>query len=153
MADLTNWWDTLTDEIEDTIEYKVESVSFNIAVQVYERMRELGLTQKELANKLNVSKSYISQILKGKSNMTIETMVKLSNVLDLTPSIKLAPKETASVLEMRTEPTEEGPIYRDVDGPSSAAATVASYIELNPCRWERFVGDERYYSTGIAQVG
>ena len=92
MAKMAKWYKDLKTELEKTIEYKIESKAFKIAVQVYNRSRELGLTQKELAKRLNVSKSYVSQILQGKTNMTIETIIKLGDVLGLIPEINLIPK-------------------------------------------------------------
>ena len=112
MPNLTEWWKDLTEEFESTLEYQVESASFNISIQVYNRIKELGLTQKELAEKLGVSKSYVSQILKGKSNMTIETIIKLGTVLDLAPVISLTPKvENYKVMLVH----KEKPIFEEIN--------------------------------------
>jgi transcriptional regulator with XRE-family HTH domain len=44
-------------------------------------LREKGMTQKDLAEKLNVSPQQVSKIVKGKENLTLETISKLEYVL------------------------------------------------------------------------
>jgi DNA-binding XRE family transcriptional regulator len=55
--------------------------SYAIAVKVRRRMKDLGLTQKELAIKLGCSQQHISVLLAGRANMTIETIAKLEHSL------------------------------------------------------------------------
>lgn len=55
--------------------------SYAIAIKVRRRMKELGITQKELAGKLDCTQQHISVLLGGKANMTLETMAKLEQAL------------------------------------------------------------------------
>ena len=57
--------------------------SFGIAAQVRSRMKELGMTQNALAEKLGCTQQYISILLKGKENLTLETIAKLEMALRL----------------------------------------------------------------------
>lgn len=57
------------------------SDSFNIAVRVLSTLRTKGMTQKELAEKMNVSPQFISKIVKGQENLSLETIAKLSHAL------------------------------------------------------------------------
>lgn len=57
--------------------------SQRIAVKVLLHMRQIGLTQKELAERMNCSQQYVSKILKGKENMSLDTLTKLENALDI----------------------------------------------------------------------
>jgi hypothetical protein len=50
MSKTTDRWNKLTDEIINTIEYKIESASIDIALQVYKQMQNLNLNQSQLAN-------------------------------------------------------------------------------------------------------
>ena len=53
-----------------------------ISLQVRDRMSEIGMTQVVLAEKLGCTQQHVSMLLKGKSNMTIETISKLEEALD-----------------------------------------------------------------------
>ena len=47
------------------------------------RMKELGMTQKMLAEKMNCTQQYISKILKGRENLSLEAISKIENALDV----------------------------------------------------------------------
>lgn len=58
--------------------------SQRIAVQVLLKMKEEGLTQKALAERIGCSQQYVSKILKGTENLSLETMTKLEMALGIT---------------------------------------------------------------------
>lgn len=53
-----------------------------ISLRIRARMSEIGVTQTVLAEKLGCTQQHVSMLLKGKSNMTIETIAKLEEALD-----------------------------------------------------------------------
>lgn len=55
--------------------------SFDIAVRVLDTLRDKKMTQKELAEKMNVSPQFINKIVKGQENLSLETIGKLSRAL------------------------------------------------------------------------
>ena len=55
--------------------------SVQIALAARSRMNTLRLTQKDLAARMGCSQQYVSLILKGKENLTLETISKLEKVL------------------------------------------------------------------------
>ncbi|EIJ38125.1 MULTISPECIES: helix-turn-helix transcriptional regulator [Galbibacter] len=57
--------------------------SQDIALKVLTKLDELGWSQKKLAEKLSVSPQQITKIVKGKENLTLETQVKLQEVLEI----------------------------------------------------------------------
>ncbi|MFM1963434.1 MAG: hypothetical protein RLZZ172_2279 [Bacteroidota bacterium] len=57
--------------------------SQQIAMMVLQKLKDLQWTQKELAFKLGVSPQQVSKIVSGKENMTLETIVKLQQVLNI----------------------------------------------------------------------
>lgn len=65
-------------EKKDWVEY-----SQLIATAMSKRMTELGLTQQMLAEKMNCTQQYISKVLKGKKNMSLETICKIENALGI----------------------------------------------------------------------
>lgn len=58
--------------------------SQKIAVRVLLQMKQLGLIQKALAERMNCTQQYISKILKGKENMSLDTLSKLERALGIT---------------------------------------------------------------------
>lgn len=60
------------------------SLSFDIAVRVLDALKEKKITQKELAERMNVSAQYINKIVKGQEkNLSLETIGKLSRALGI----------------------------------------------------------------------
>jgi len=55
--------------------------SYAVAIKVRHRMKELGITQKDLAQRLECTQQHISVLLAGKANMTLETLAKLEQAL------------------------------------------------------------------------
>ena len=53
-----------------------------IALQIRDRMSQIGMTQVVLAEKLGCTQQHISMLLKGKNNLTLETIAKLEEALD-----------------------------------------------------------------------
>ena len=54
-----------------------------IAMMMLDKMEELGLTQKAVAERMGCSQQYISRVLKGTENLSIETIAKIESALDL----------------------------------------------------------------------
>lgn len=64
---------------EDWLRY-----SARIAMMMLDKMKETGMTQEELAGKMNCSQQYVSKILKGHENLSLETLVKIEHALGIT---------------------------------------------------------------------
>ena len=57
--------------------------SQKIAVKVLLQMKQKGLTQKALAERMDCTQQYVSKILKGKENMSLDTLSKLEDALGI----------------------------------------------------------------------
>ena len=86
--------------------------SAQIALKVKGRLNALGLTQKELAEKMGCSQQYVSLILKGKENLTLETIAKLEKVLDF--EILLFTHDLVDGYNPQNRPS---PYLSEADGP------------------------------------
>jgi transcriptional regulator with XRE-family HTH domain len=77
--------DSKTEWLADADRYDENQVwldkSALIALKILRHLRSKNITQKELAGMIDVSPQYISRILKGEENLTLETICKLENVL------------------------------------------------------------------------
>ncbi len=54
-----------------------------IAFEVLEALDEKKITQKKLAGQMHVTPQYINNIVKGKENLTLETIAKLEKALSI----------------------------------------------------------------------
>lgn len=63
-------------------EYWLRYAQF-ITIQVMKSMDEQGVTQKQLAERIGCTQQYVSNLLKGSTNMTLETIARLEKALDI----------------------------------------------------------------------
>ena len=54
-----------------------------ITIRVLSSMEDQSITQAELARRMGCTQQYVSNLLKGSSNMTLETIARLENVLKI----------------------------------------------------------------------
>jgi transcriptional regulator with XRE-family HTH domain len=77
--------------------------SFQIAIQIGSVLKQKEMTQKELAEKMACSPQFISTLLKGSENLTLETICKIEKVLEI-KLITVVSVETASDYISEYEP-------------------------------------------------
>ncbi len=73
---------------EDQANWRIENEAWldksaDIALRVLRILRSKSITQKDLADRLGVSAQYINKIVKGKENLTLETICKLEQALEI----------------------------------------------------------------------
>lgn len=76
----------------NTFEYRLEKVLFEVAEQTCKLIESQGVTRSELAQRLAVTPAYITKLLNGNPNLTIKSLLKLSDVLGQRLDIRFAPK-------------------------------------------------------------
>jgi ribosome-binding protein aMBF1 (putative translation factor) len=57
--------------------------SQKIAMKMLDKMEELHLNQTQLAERMECSQQYVSKVLRGQENLSIETMVKIEQALNI----------------------------------------------------------------------
>ncbi|MBI1389531.1 MAG: helix-turn-helix domain-containing protein [bacterium] len=77
-------------------EFHVEKAKILFSDLVSSLMENQGVSNTELAERLNTSKQYISKVLNGHANVTISTMVKISRALNADFSISIHPSMNSS---------------------------------------------------------
>jgi len=95
-------------EVKESDEYWIESAKLDFALELHELMKSKNVNKAGLAVKIKKSPAYISKVLKGDTNFTIETMVGLSRAIGCRLSIHIAPSESRTkwfdVIESRKVP-------------------------------------------------
>jgi len=74
-SELFNW-------AEQQDSYWVEGSKIEFAEQMLARMDTLKISRKELACRLGTSPAYVTKILRGSANFTLELMVRIAQVLN-----------------------------------------------------------------------
>ena len=62
--------------------YWVEGTILEFTEDMVSRMEEQGVSRSELARRIGVSPAYVTKILRGSTNFTLDTMVKVARALD-----------------------------------------------------------------------
>lgn len=78
-----------------------------VALKILDRLDELHWTQKMLAEKMNVSPQQVSKIVKGKENLTLDTLSKLQDALDIKLLATFENQDTINILSSRYYSTKE----------------------------------------------
>lgn len=73
---------------KETDEYWMDSAKLDFAIAIEAKRRESGKSYSDLARSMNTSNAYISKVFRGDTNLTIESMVKLSRAVGCSISIK-----------------------------------------------------------------
>jgi len=74
--------------------YRAEGASIRITEDLVAAMKSSGLTRSALADKIGTSPAYVTKILKGETNFTLDSMVKIANALNCELTIGLQPLAT-----------------------------------------------------------
>ncbi len=72
----------------DAIRYRQENKTWlreskRVAVKVLLALKDQGITQRELAERMGVSPQYVNKLVKGRENLTLETICKLQDILQI----------------------------------------------------------------------
>ena len=76
--------------------YWVEAAKLDFAMKLEKQIRLAGLSYATLAKKIGTSAAYISKVFRGDTNMTIETMVKLSRASGARLKIEIVSESVAA---------------------------------------------------------
>jgi predicted XRE-type DNA-binding protein len=91
-------WDDISASWPDDTQKLYESLSADVQIEaervrlssiLKERMHEVGMTQRKLAEKMHMQPSEVSRLLNGKSNATWSTQVRMATELGLRINFEL----------------------------------------------------------------
>jgi len=89
----------------------VESAILEFTEEMAARMDQLGVSKSQLAERLKVNPAFVTKLLKGNNNFTIQTMVKVSRALDADLRLHIQPSGTVSewINFLKEEPARPAP--------------------------------------------
>jgi len=72
------------DAARNTVEYKLERAMIDFTERICARLEELNITQRELADRMGVTRSQITNLLRGEyKNFTFETAIRIACALEM----------------------------------------------------------------------
>lgn len=92
----------LFEQIEKSPGYTVEGLKVEIAEMIYLAMQRSQVHQAELARLMGKSRAYITKVLSGNVNFTLETMVSIADALDC--EVKIAIRHKRSPARVKQSP-------------------------------------------------
>lgn len=82
-------------ELSDDLDFKIEEAKIAFAVELSRQLDLEGIIRREFADNIGSSPAYITKVLRGESNLTIESMIKLSAAAKGELHIHVAPKNSS----------------------------------------------------------
>jgi len=91
MSNEFSWYENL----EHDDDFWAESAKLDFAVAMERMMGKSNLTKSDLARRIGSSPAYITKVLRGDSNLTIHTMVKLARAAEGSLHLHISPRNHA----------------------------------------------------------
>lgn len=110
-----------------------------ISERIFERLKELDMTQKEFSEKTGIQPSTISEWKKKRTNPSSEKILPICEALDVTPGWLLSGIDPAGS-------REDGRDYYTVKKNSDMGRLIAYVNKLNPMLRERVIGYAEAYA-------
>lgn len=104
-------------------------ISQDIALSLHYYLRKMSMTQKELAEKMGVSPSYVGKLLKGQENLTLESICNIHKAIGQDLIFVYRPYEYNGVLSISSvaefKETKKSDIYSSKQSVSTEYSPVS----------------------------
>src|SRR3989442_15972505 len=90
------WFKDELGTVRKTFEYRLERILIQLGEDICRLMRDQQISRAEVAERLGVSRAYGTKVLNGNPNLTIKTLLELSDALGGELAVRFAPKPDAS---------------------------------------------------------
>lgn len=92
--DVKQWWFEQEEQWKNDPEYLLEKLKIKIMEDFLEVMERKNVSRSELAKRLGCSNAYITKLLQGTQNLTLQKLVEIALVLDCDLSVAFTPRRT-----------------------------------------------------------
>ncbi|HEY0101227.1 MAG TPA: helix-turn-helix transcriptional regulator [Pyrinomonadaceae bacterium] len=89
----------LFERFEQSETYHIDAAKLEISEQIYLTMEQQGVSKAELARRLGKSRAYITKVLQGSTNFTLESLIRVARALDCQLDLQFSPRHKASELD------------------------------------------------------
>ena len=95
------WLDRRTVELEHEPDYVAEGIALRFVEELLQIMAQTGMSPGELANRLGVSRAYVSKILNAPPNLTLRSIAAVALALGARPELNLIPAAASEASSRR----------------------------------------------------
>jgi transcriptional regulator with XRE-family HTH domain len=82
----------LLQRAEQSDAYQIDRLKVEISERIYNAMKQQDLSNAELARRLGKSRAYVTKLLRGTTNFTLESLVRIGLALSCEVELNLVPK-------------------------------------------------------------
>jgi transcriptional regulator with XRE-family HTH domain len=82
-------------EARSTADYSLERLLLDVNEQICSLMSKQDISRAQLADRLKVSRAWITKLLRGNRNITLKSLVDVAHELGYRADLKLVPREAA----------------------------------------------------------
>lgn len=100
----------LFSKIREGLAYKQAKIKLDFTIQLDLIMKKNGVSRAELSRRVGKSNPYITKIMRGENNFTIDSMVAIADAVDGKIEIHITPKEEEIVAWYKSIKTAGKPI-------------------------------------------
>jgi transcriptional regulator with XRE-family HTH domain len=79
---LSDWFDKKIEDLEGDFDFRLERLIYRLTERIAQKMDDNQLNRVQLAEKMSVSSAYVTKVMKGSPNFTLQTLLKLADALD-----------------------------------------------------------------------
>lgn len=79
----------LEEKAQSDWKFQANVFSLQFAEAIAKQLERKDMTRAQLAKALGTSRAYVTQLLKGKTNLTVETLYRICHAVDIQPNIGL----------------------------------------------------------------
>ncbi len=111
MTDEAQWFADIEKESANDPEIIVYGMLLEMTEDICEAMEHQGITRSELANRLGVSRQYVTNFLNTPTNTTLKSIVQFAQAVGLEVSLQRRPASQRASSAMSPRPTKSVPSY------------------------------------------
>lgn len=117
MKETLDLFHEMAESDRQSVDYWVTGPVVEFTTDIGRLMNEQGVSRAELARRLGTSRAYVTKLLGGNANFTLETMTKVAMALGTVVHVHVAPPDT--VVRWKDEPASSTGAGAGTQSPAS----------------------------------
>ena len=125
---VNTWLGRQVEKHQHSPEYELEWLMLDLNEAVSSGMQRRQLSRSDLAERLGTSRAYVTKLLDGQENMTLKTLVRVANALEMKIAVQLQERGRRMRLltTIASNSTPSAPFLARTNGGSFAQQSLAA---------------------------